>query len=77
MNNKGIGTIGFIFLFLVLLFMYPFVFAPLFNQAGQNAIDSGATGLEAFLWTNLNLWVILTLILVAGVYYAIAGGNNR
>lgn len=76
MNKKGIGPVGFVFLFLTLLFMYPFVFAPMFRQAGENAVASGATGLEAFLWMNLNLWVILTLLLVAGVYYAIGGGQS-
>jgi hypothetical protein len=77
MNRRGgFGPIGFIILFLILLFMYPFVFAPMFTQAGDNAIAAGATGLEAFGWRYLNVWVILTLLFVAGVYFYL-GGNNQ
>lgn len=74
MNKKGFGPVGFIFLFLFLLIFYPFVFAPMFNLAGANAIDSGATGLEAFLWNNINLLVILTLLIIAAIYYSLGGG---
>ena len=76
LGRKGFGPIGFIFLFLFLIFLYPFVFAPMFTQAGNNAILAGATGLDAFLWRNLNLWVILTLVIIAAVYWALGGGNK-
>lgn len=76
MNRKGFGPIGFVFLFIFLIVMYPFVFAPMFTQAGKNAVASGATGLEAFLWTNLNLWVILTLVIIVAIYYAMGGGSR-
>ena len=76
-NRKGVGPIGFVFLFIFLLVMYPFVIAPQLTQAGKNAIASGATGLEAFLWTNLNLWVILTLVIVVAIYYAMGGGARQ
>jgi len=73
MNKKGYGAIGFIFLFIFLLIMWPFVFAPLFNYASQNAIVNGVTGLEAFFWSNLNLWFFLALFLVVLIYLRFGG----
>ena len=76
-SRKGeVGPIGFIFLFAFLLFMYPFVIAPQLFLAGQNAIASGATGLDAFLWSNLNLWVIIVFILILLVYLRLSGGGQ-
>ena len=74
-NRKGYGIVGFIFLFGFLLIMWPLILAPMFTQAGQNAIAAGATGLDAFLWTNLNLWFGLTILVVALIYTAFGGGQ--
>ena len=76
-GRKGVGPIGFVLLFIMLLVMYPFVIAPLNTQVCANAIASGTTGLESFLWCNLNLWEILTLIIIAAIYYAMGGGGNQ
>lgn len=76
MNRRGIGPIGFVMLFITLLVMYPFVIAPVLSVAGQEAVNNGATGLSAFVWMNLNLWIILTLVLVACVYFYL-GGNSE
>lgn len=73
MNRRGFGAIGFVFLFVLLVIMWPFVLAPLFNQAGENALASGATGLEAFLWTNINLWFFFILVVVVFVYLRYGG----
>lgn len=73
MNRRGFGAIGFLILFGFLIFMWPFVLAPLFTVAGQNAVAGGATGLEAFLWTNLNLWFFLILVVVVIVYLRYGG----
>lgn len=73
MNRRGYGAIGFLFLFATLLFMWPYVFAPMFALAGQNAVNSGATGLEAFLWTNLNLWFFVLLFLIVLIYFRLGG----
>jgi len=75
MNRRGYGIIGFVFLFILLLIMWPFIIAPLFNQAGVNAVASGATGLEAFFWTNLNLWFFFTLIIIVVVFMRLGGGE--
>lgn len=68
MNKQGFGVIGFVFLFIFLIIMWPLVLARLFTQAGENAVAAGATGLEAFLWTNINLWFFLILLVVALIY---------
>lgn len=73
MNRKGYGALGFVFLFALLIFMWPFVLAPMFRVAGENAVASGATGLEAFLWTNINLWFFLCLVIVVIVYFRFGG----
>jgi len=76
MDRRGIGPVGFVMLFIALLVMYPFVIAPMMTLAGENAVDGGAVGLEAFLWMNLNLWIILVLILVVCVYFYLGGGTG-
>ena len=73
MNNRGFGAIGFVFLFILLVIMWPFVLAPLFNTAGENAIANGATGLGAFLWSNINLWFFFILVIVVTVYLRYGG----
>lgn len=73
MNQRGFGAIGFVFLFALLLAMWPFVLAPLFNLAGENAIANGATGLEAFVWSNINLWFFFILMIVVVVYMRYGG----
>lgn len=75
MNRRGYGIVGFVFLFILLLIMWPFVLAPLFNQAGANAISNGATGLEAFFWNNINLWFFLTLLIVVIIYMRFGSGQ--
>lgn len=74
-NRRGYGIVGFIFLFGFLLIMWPLILAPMFTQAGIEAVAHGATGLEAFLWTNLNLWFGLTLLIVMLIYTAFGGGQ--
>lgn len=72
-GGDELGPIGFIILFGFLLLLYPFTIAPMMTLAGENAVAGGATGLEAFAWMNLNLWIILTLVLVVCVYFYLGG----
>jgi hypothetical protein len=55
--------------------MWAIFLSTYLSLAGDNAIAAGATGLEAFLWTNLNLWVFFCFIIVAIVYIRLGGGN--
>lgn len=67
-SKKGFGALGFIILFLLLIVMWIFLLAPLLSFAGTNAVASGATGMEAFFWNNLNLWVFFALFIVLIIY---------
>ena len=73
MNKRGYGVFGFVLLFLLLLVMWPFILAPMFTLAGQNAIANGATGIEAFLWTNINLWFFFALLIIIIIYIRFSG----
>lgn len=61
-NKKG-GLIGFTFLLLLFLVLFIFVLSPYLSVAGELAILSGATGVEAFFYSNLILLVVLFLII--------------
>lgn len=74
-NRKGYGALGFAILYIFLWIMWPLVFASYFSLAGQNAVASGATGIDAFFWTNLNLWFFFCLIIVGIVYLRFGGGE--
>jgi hypothetical protein len=76
-NKKAqTGIIAWIFsLVLFLLFWFVYL-GGLLNQIGQNAIiDNNLTGLEAFAYANLNLWVALVLLL-ALFFFATFGGSR-
>lgn len=75
-SRKGFGILGFIFLFILLIVMWAFIFAPMFQLAGQQAIANGATGIEAFLWNNINLWFFLCLLVIAAIYFRLSGGGG-
>ncbi len=69
LNRRGMGPIAFILLMLFLVFiMWPVVIAPLFNTAGNEAVASGATGLDAFVWSNWNLWFFVMIVVVIVAY---------
>lgn len=75
-DKRGVGPIGFILLMLFLVFiMWPFVLAPLFGVSGGLATASGATGLDAFVWNNWNLWFFFIVLIVIAVYFTF-GGNS-
>ena len=65
MNKKAqAGPIGFVFLLLVFILMWFMWIGSWIADVGQQAIiDGSLTGLEAFFYANLNVWVWLGLIL--------------
>ena len=77
MNNRGL-TIFTLFIWVLLIVFLWFVFiAGILTQAGQDAITNGnLTGVEAFFYANLNLFVMFVPILLwilAGLY---SGGGK-
>lgn len=70
MSKKGQTTIITVFfLYLVAFALWFGVFGEIFSTQGQVAIENGATGMEAFFWSHLNLWfgliLVISLILLA------------
>lgn len=75
-NRRGYGIFGFVILLIFLIIMWALFIGKYFSLAGDNAIASGATGLEAFLWTHINLWFFLTLLIVCVIYLRFSGGGT-
>lgn len=63
-KKAQVGPVGAIILFCFFLLNYFVWLSAFLSEAGTNYITvTGATGLEAFFYANLNLWVMLCMIL--------------
>lgn len=72
MNKKAQGgPIAFIFMVLVFITLWVMFIGEWLVNVGQQAIiDGSLTGIEAFFYANLNLWVIIGLTLgILGWFY--------
>ena len=76
MNKKAVGPIGAIFLLIFFNIIWFIWLASWINEAGAIAIaDSGAVGVEAFFYSNLNFFIFIIQILgIMGFMYF--GGEN-
>lgn len=65
MNNRAqAGPIGFIFMLLVFMVLWFVWIGKWLTEVGQQAItDASLTGVEAFYYANLNVWLFIGLIL--------------
>jgi hypothetical protein len=72
MNKKAISPITVFIYAGVFIVFWIFLIAPLLNFSGQSAISSGnLTGIDALLWSNLNLIAItipFVIWIIAGVF---------
>lgn len=78
MNKKAQGGIlSFIFSLIVFIIIWSMWLGKVINEWGARAItDNSLTGVEAFLFANLNLWIFLGLII--GMFFiTYFGGSNR
>ena len=77
-NKQGQGGIlGYFFVLGVFILIWALFLASFFNTFGQQAITANnLTGLEAFIWGNLNLFVTLGVLVAGagGVFFA--GGQQ-
>lgn len=66
MNKRGQtgGLIGFILVEAIFVINWAIWLGALIASIGTSAVANGATGLEAFLWSNLNLAIFFFLLLV-------------
>ena len=77
MNKKAYaGPIAFIFTLLVFIFIWLIWIGKWLTEVGQQAIiDGSLTGIEAFFYANLNLWLFIALTLGTIGYMYFAGGD--
>jgi hypothetical protein len=77
-NKQAITPLTVICWYIVGFIAYVFVFAKMLNQVGFDAVNSGAVvGLEAFMYSNLNMFVFLfSLISLFGMMYYVGGGTQ-
>lgn len=63
-NKKGAGEIG-VILLVIFFFVNYFIWgADWVSDVGNKMItDNSLTGIEAFLYSNLNFWIIMVVIL--------------
>lgn len=78
MIRKGqSGIIGFFFLLAIFVVMWALFLAAWLAQIGADAITTNSlTGLEAFIWGNLNLWVLLGVLGASAMGVFFAGGQQ-
>lgn len=63
-NKKAVGPIGAIMLFCMFLIVYFVWLSSWLDWVGSNYIQvNNSVGLEAFFYSNLNLWVVLIMVL--------------
>lgn len=63
-DKKGTGPIGAIMLFIMFIIVYFVWLSSWLSEVGTYYITTtGAVGVEAFFYANLNLWVIIIMLL--------------
>ena len=78
MNKKAqVGAIGFILLVVIFVINWAIWLGTWLSEVGQVAIiENNLTGVEAFFFANLNLWVFIALILGTMGFLYFGGGSN-
>lgn len=76
-SKKAITPLTIIMWYAIAAVFYIFICAPIMNHVAQDAIVSGqATGIEAFMFANLNIFIfVFSLIACFGMMYFVGGGG--
>lgn len=75
--KRGMGIITFYFLLVVFIAMWALFIGEWLAQIGADAIAANnLTGLEAFIWGNLNLWVLLGVLGAGAGALFLSGGQQ-
>lgn len=74
LNRRGqIGAIAYVLVLLIALVLWAYL-APIIHSWAVNYITtSGITGLEAFAWYYINLWIFLAICLSAFIVISFGG----
>lgn len=74
MNNKAQSIITLFFWVLVFIIVFALFAGKWLNDTGEQAISvAGLTGFEAFVFANLNVFIIIALIFFILVYMYLGG----
>lgn len=76
MQRKGQGLIGFVLIEMIFVIFWAIFLGHMISMIGDGAIAAGATGIEAFLWSNLNLFIFLFLVLVNLLVFSFGGAQQ-
>lgn len=76
-NKRGLGIITFYFLLAVFVAVWALFLGEWLAQIGADAIATNSlSGVEAFVWGNLNLWVLLGVLGAGAGALFLAGGQQ-
>ena len=73
---EGGGPVAIVFLVIVFIINWAIWLGTWLNDVGQmNVVDNNLSGVEAFFFSNLNLFVFIALILGLMAYLYLGSGN--
>ena len=76
MNNKrGQGLIGFFIIEMIFVINWAIWIGGIFSSLGTQAQTAGSQGIELFLWSNINLFIFIFLILVNALVLSYTGSD--
>jgi len=77
MNKKAVGPISMIFTVLVFVIVWVFLAGWISDAGEEAASNSNLTGVEAFVYMNLNMVIFFSLIImIAAFTYAMRSGGG-
>lgn len=75
--RRGLGIISFFFVLAVFVAVWALFLGSWLAQIGADAITTNSlTGVEAFVWGNLNLWVLLGVLGAGAGALFVSGGKQ-
>lgn len=74
--KKGLGPIGVIFIVILFIIMWFLWLGPYISEIGLSAVNTNSlTGIEAFLYMNLNIIIMVCLFLFIIGFMYFSGGE--
>lgn len=76
-GKKGATIVTVLFILAPFLIIWALVLAPQLNYWGQvHVTQNHAVGLEAFLYTNINLFIMIAVVAFTAVGIYVTGGGE-
>jgi len=68
-------VIGFVIIEMIFIINWALWLGSLIGRIGESAVANGSTGIEAFLWSNINFFIFFFLILINLLIFRFGGGQ--